>query len=210
MVKEKEDTKGKTTSEEINQDTSLETEKSSEENTGDPKADKTTSESSGKKSRKTKTLKDKQAEKLQQLESELKICEDKYIRLYSDFDNYRRRTSKERIELSKTASAELMESLLTVLDDFERAQKAMNASEDIKAVKEGVALIYNKLLDILKRKGLEEINCIGEDFNTDYHEAITNIPAESEDMKGKIIDQTEKGYLLNGIILRYAKVVVGS
>ncbi len=164
----------------------------------------------GKKTKKTKAIKEKHVEKIHQLETDLKNCEDKYLRLYSDFDNYRRRTAKERIELSKTASAEIIGSLLTVLDDFERAQKAMSEADNTEAVKEGINLIYNKLLDILRRKGLEEIHCIGEDFNTDFHEAITSIPAESEKMKGKILDQVEKGYLLNGIILRYPKVVIGS
>lgn len=162
------------------------------------------------KTKRIKGQKDKTGEKLHKIEEELNTLEDKYLRLYSDFDNYRKRTSKERIELSKTASAEIIESLLTILDDFERAQKAMKNSDDINAVKQGIELIYNKLSDTLKKKGLEEINCIGEIFNTDYHEAITNIPVESEAMKGKIIDQIEKGYLLNGIILRYPKVVVGS
>jgi len=166
--------------------------------------------SSKKKTKKSKSVKNKQDAKLLELKTELNNCEDRYLRLYSDFDNYRKRTAKERIELGKTASAEIIASLLTILDDFERAQKAMSEADNIEAVKEGVDLIYNKLSDILKKKGLEEIHCLGEDFNTDFHEAITNIPAESEDMKGKILDQTEKGYLLNGTILRYAKVIIGS
>jgi len=167
-------------------------------------------EKAGRKTKKTKGVKEKHDKKIHQLETELNNCEDKYLRLYSDFDNFRKRTSKERIEFSKTASAEVVGSLLTVLDDFERAQKALKEADSVEAVCEGVDLIYNKLSDILKKKGLEEINCIGEEFNTDFHEAITNIPAETEEMKGKIIDQVEKGYLLNGNILRYAKVVVGS
>ena len=163
-----------------------------------------------KKPKKSRNTKDKNDEKIHQLEEEVKIAEDKYLRLYSDFDNYRKRTARERIELNKTASAEIIGSLLSVLDDFERAQKAMNEVADTDAIKEGVGLIYNKLSDLLKQKGLEEINCIGEEFNTDFHEAITKIPAESDEMKGKILDQIEKGYLLNGTILRYPKVVVGS
>ncbi len=167
-------------------------------------------EKPGRKAKKSKSIKEKYEEKILQLETELKNCEDKYLRLYSDFDNFRRRTSKERIELSKTASADTIGSLLTVVDDFERALNAMKDADNIEAVKEGVDLIYNKLSDILKRQGLEEMHSIGEEFNTDYHEAITNMPAESEELKGKIIDQIEKGYLLKGNVLRFAKVVVGS
>lgn len=205
MSKEKENTKPET----LKEDASENIQELVNNKKEAPETEKKEAPETKKKSKKTKGHEDKKDEKIRELEDELKTLEDKYLRLYSDFDNYRKRTIKERIELGKTASAEIIGSLLSVLDDFERAQKAMKEAEDINAVKEGVELIYNKLSDILKKKGLEEINCIGETFNTDYHEAITNIPVDSEDLKGKIIDQTEKGYMLNGTILRYAKVVVG-
>lgn len=142
-----------------------------------------------------------------------KIAElnDRFLRLYSEFDNYRKRTIKERIELSKTASAEVITDLLPVLDDFERAIRAFesNGGSD-SPLKDGIILIYNKFLNILTQKGLEQMKTMGEPFDTDFHEAITNIPAPSPDLKGKVVDEIEKGFLLNGKVIRYAKVVVGS
>ncbi|MEI6434372.1 MAG: nucleotide exchange factor GrpE [Bacteroidota bacterium] len=136
---------------------------------------------------------------------------DKYLRLYSDFDNYRKRTLKEKIELSKTASVELILKLLPVLDDFERAIKAFKTTSDAdEALKDGTILIFNKFFSILNQQGLEQMRTLGENFDTDFHEAITNIPAATPDQKGKIIDELEKGYLLHGKVIRYAKVVVGS
>ena len=136
---------------------------------------------------------------------------DKYLRLYSDFDNFRKRTLKEKIELSKYASAEIIIKLLPVLDDFERAIKAFDATSDAgQALKDGVSLIFTKLLSTLNQQGLAQMRTSGEKFDTDFHEAITNIPAPSPDQKGKIVDEIEKGYLLNGKVIRYAKVVVGS
>ncbi len=136
---------------------------------------------------------------------------DKYLRLYSDFDNFRKRTAKERIDTLKTASQDLMIELLPVLDDFDRALEAMaenNAQEE--SVK-GVELIYNKLFSILKQKGLETMDVgIGDEFDTDFHEAITNIPAPTDDLKGKVIDVIQKGYMLGGKIIRFAKVIVGN
>jgi len=142
-----------------------------------------------------------------------KIAElnDRYLRLYSEFDNYRRRTLKEKIELSKTASADLITGLLPILDDFERAIRAFSETNGYdSSLKEGVILIYNKFLTILTQKGLEQMKTIGEPFDTDFHEAITNVPAPSPDLKGKVVDEVEKGYLLNGKVIRYAKVVVGN
>ncbi len=135
---------------------------------------------------------------------------DKYLRLYAEFDNYRKRTSKERIELSKTASAEIISSMLPVLDDYERAINAIPDEESTKAIKEGIILIYNKYKAILTKNGLEEIKSMDEVFNTDLHEAIANVPAEKEKHKGKIVDVVEKGYYLNGTVLRFAKVVVAN
>jgi molecular chaperone GrpE len=144
------------------------------------------------------------------LEEQLAELNDKYLRLFSEFDNYRKRTAKERIELAKTAGEDIFKSILPVLDDFERGLKAMNDAADINALKEGVDLIYNKLNKTLTAKGLEPLNSIGNTFDADIHEAITNVPAPSEDMKGKVIDEVERGYALNGKVIRYAKVIVGN
>jgi len=149
-------------------------------------------------------------EKLADAEEKCAELNDKYLRLYSEFDNYRKRTSKERIDILKTASQDIMVDLLPVLDDFDRGLQAMsdnNAQEDSV---QGVELIYNKLFSLLKQKGLESMDSNGKEFDTDYHEAITNIPAPSEDLKGKVVDVIQKGYLLNGKIIRFAQVVVGN
>jgi molecular chaperone GrpE len=136
---------------------------------------------------------------------------DKYLRLYSDFDNYRKRTVKERIELSKHASEELITKLLPVLDDFERAIKSLEViAQADQALKDGTILIFNKLYSILNQQGLQQMRALGEPFDTDFHEAITNIPAPDPEQKGKIVDVLEKGYLLHEKVIRYAKVVVGS
>ncbi|MEY2799828.1 MAG: hypothetical protein RI934_816 [Bacteroidota bacterium] len=144
-------------------------------------------------------------------QEEIAALNDKYIRLYAEFDNYKRRTAKERIELFKTANADVIKSMLSVLDDFDRAKKSMETAKDIEAVKEGIQLIHHKLKNTLQAQGLTEMeSVVGKAFDTDLHEAITNVPAPSEDMKGKVMDEVEKGYLLNEKVIRYAKVVVGS
>jgi molecular chaperone GrpE len=135
---------------------------------------------------------------------------DKFLRLFAEFDNFRKRTSKERLELIKTASADIISSILPVLDDFERAIHAFPDDENIRSLKDGLVLIYDKYKAVLVKNGLEEIKAMGEVFNTDLHEAIANVPAQTEEQKGKIIDVTEKGYYLNGVILRFAKVVVAN
>jgi molecular chaperone GrpE len=144
------------------------------------------------------------------LRIELTEANDKYLRLYAEFDNYKRRTTRERAELLQTAGKDVIVDLLTVLDDFERASKSMETATDILAVKEGVTLVQNKLKNILTSKGLKEMNSIGTPFDADIHEAITNIPAPTDDMKGKVIDEVEKGYYLNDKVIRFAKVVVGA
>lgn len=142
------------------------------------------------------------------LKEELKEANDKYLRLYAEFDNFRRRTTKERMELLQTAGKEVIVSMLPVLDDFERALKAMETATDVIPVKEGVALVQNKLKHILTAKGLKEMNTKGQPFDAEVHEAITNIPA-GDDQKGKVVDELEKGYFLNDKVIRFAKVVVG-
>lgn len=145
-------------------------------------------------------------------EQKIRIAEmnDKFLRMYAEFENYRKRTSKERLDLIKTASADVITSMLPVLDDFERAINAFPDDENIKSLKDGLVLIYEKYKAVLTKLGLEEIKAMGEEFNTDIHEAIANVPAQDEEQKGKIIDVTEKGYYLNGVVIRFAKVVVAS
>lgn len=155
--------------------------------------------------------KHKKEGKAEKLEEDLAAANDKYLRLYSEFDNYRKRTVKEKIELSRTASAELITALLPVVDDFERGLKALETTgESAQPLKDGMLLIYNKLMTTLQQQGLEPVKSIGEPFDTDFHEAITNIPAPTEEMKGKVVDEISKGYLLSGKVIRFAKVVVGS
>lgn len=137
------------------------------------------------------------------------LLNDKYLRLYSDFDNFRKRTMKEKADLVLNAGQGVIKDLLPVLDDFERAIESNGKSEDLEGLKQGFELIYNKFQGILKQKGLKEMTCKGESFDADIHEAITNIPAPSEEDKGKVIDVIEKGYYLNEKVIRYAKVVVG-
>lgn len=144
------------------------------------------------------------------LKSEVSMLNDKYVRLYAEFDNYKRRTTKERIELLQTAGKDVIVSLLTILDDFERANKAMESASDVNSVKEGVELVHNKLISLLAQKGLKAMECIGQPFDADIHEAITNIPAPTPDLKGKVVDEAEKGYMLNDKVIRYAKVIVGA
>lgn len=140
-----------------------------------------------------------------------KIAElnDKYLRLAAEFDNYRRRTAKERLDLIMTASEETIKGLLPVLDDFERAIKVLQDSGAEAAVVEGTELIYKKMFDYLKSKGLAVVESNGKDLDTDFHEAIAQIPAPEETMKNKIIDTVQLGYTLNGKVIRYAKVVMG-
>lgn len=152
------------------------------------------------------TVTDKTAE----LEQKLNEANDKYLRLYSEFDNYRKRTSRERIDLLKTAGEDVIKSLLPILDDFERAVKSNETATDIAAVNEGVKLVQQKFRNLLLQKGLEAMDTIGQPFDTDMHEAITNIPAPSEDLKGKVVDELEKGYTLGGKVIRFAKVIVGN
>jgi molecular chaperone GrpE len=135
---------------------------------------------------------------------------DKYLRLYSEFENYRKRTIKEKIELSKTASIDVIILLLPILDDFDRAVKSIDNSGQPDPFSEGVVLIYNKFRKTLNQLGVEEMKAVGEMFNTDLHEAVTNVPATDEAMKGKVIEEIQKGYMMSGKVIRYAKVIVGS
>ncbi|MFN5422912.1 MAG: nucleotide exchange factor GrpE [bacterium] len=146
---------------------------------------------------------------IDQLKKELEEQKEKFIRIYAEFDNYKRRNAKERIELIQTAGREVIQALLEVLDDSERAENQLQKTDDISQVREGVQLVFSKFRTIMQSKGLKEMNSIGEEFNPDLHEAITEIPVTDESMKGKVVDQVEKGYTLNDKIIRFAKVVVG-
>lgn len=147
------------------------------------------------------------AERAQQEVAELK---DKYLRLYADFENFRRRTAKEKLDLIGNANEGLLQALIPVVDDFERAMQSIDKTDDIAAVKEGVGLIYAKLYKTLEGKGLKPMVSKGEPFDADLHESVTQFPAPSDDLKGKVIDEVEKGYYLNDKVIRFAKVIVGS
>jgi molecular chaperone GrpE len=153
---------------------------------------------------------DEKDKRIAELEEQVTALNDKHLRLYAEFDNFRTRTKKERIELLNTAGAEIIKALLPVVDDLDRAIKNNETSNDVAAINEGVNLIAQKFRNILAQKGLESVSAVGETFNVDLHEAITNIPAPSEDMKGKVVDEVEKGYTLNGKVIRFAKVIVGN
>ncbi|TDQ17605.1 molecular chaperone GrpE [Algoriphagus boseongensis] len=145
------------------------------------------------------------------LEAEVADLKDKYLRLYSDFENFRKRTAKERIDLIKTASEEVLKDLIPVVDDFERAFKAAENETEVAKIKEGSQLIFHKLVRILESKGLKAMDdLVGKPFDADTQEAITQIPAPSEEMKGAVIDVVEKGYTLGDKVVRYAKVVTGA
>jgi len=149
---------------------------------------------------------DDETEKLQAEIAELK---DKHLRMVAEFDNFRRRNAKERVELSQTAGKEIIQSLLVVLDDMDRASKQLETTTDLKILKEGITLVFNKLRTIMQQKGLKVMDAMKQEFNPDLHEAITEIPAPNEKMKGKVMDVVEPGYYLNDKLIRHAKVVVG-
>lgn len=148
-------------------------------------------------------------ERITELEAVNLAINDKYLRLSAEFDNYRKRTLRERMELTKTAAESLLLSILPVVDDFERAMHSIDQGMDFEATKEGILLIYNKFKEFTQQNGITEIDAIGKEFNTDLHEALTKIPAPSEELKGKIVDVIQKGYYLNDKVIRFAKVVVG-
>lgn len=147
---------------------------------------------------------------LEKLEFQLSEAKDKYLRLYSDFDNYKKRVNRERVDLIKSAGQDIMASILPMLDDMERALKAMSEAKDINAVREGVQLVYQKMKTITEGKGLKAMETVGKDFDADLHDAIANIPAKDEKQKGKVVEEIEKGYYLNDKVIRHAKVVVGN
>ena len=147
--------------------------------------------------------------KIQELETRYQDINDKYLRLSAEFDNFRKRTLKEKADLTKFAGEDLLVSLLPVMDDFDRALQSMDSAENMESLKEGIMLIYNKFSEFFKQRGIQEIESKNKAFDTDLHEAITKIPAPEKKLKGKVVDVIEKGYALNGKVVRYSKVVVG-
>lgn len=147
--------------------------------------------------------------KIAKLENQLQEQRDKYLRLVAEFDNYRKRIAREKLDLIQTANKEVIISLLDILDDCERAASQMEDSDDIDSVKEGAFLIFNKLKNQLQALGLKEMESLHEDFDAELHDAVTEVPASSKDLKGKVIDNVQKGYYLNDKLIRHAKVVVG-
>ncbi len=169
-------------------------------------------ESDGKKSRKNRKQRkeDEAREKeIEELKAQLEEQKDRYLRLSAEFDNYRKRTLKERSDMLKTVNGDTLSGMLPVLDDLERAMQSMQKATDVDAVREGVVLIYNKIQEFLKNKGIVEIDAMNQVFDTDLHEAVTKIPAPTEDLKGKVVDVIQKGYKIDTKVIRYAKVVVG-
>ena len=162
------------------------------------------------KTKKAKETAEKEEVKIEKTDKE-KIVElnDKYLRLAAEYDNYRRRTLKERMELTKTAGEDILINILPVMDDFERALSSIDQAKEISAVKKGVQLIYTKFKDFLKQRGVKEIGAKEKEFDTDLHEAITKIPAPNKKLKGKVVDVVEKGYYLNEKVIRFSKVVIG-
>jgi len=146
---------------------------------------------------------------MEKLRAELDETKDKYLRLVAEFDNFRKRNAKEKVELIQTAGKDVITDLLEVLDDCQRAENQMNTSEDITQIKEGIQLVFNKLRNILAARGLKPMESVHQEFNPDMHEAITEIPAAAKELIGKVVDEVVKGYYLKDKIIRHAKVVVG-
>lgn len=170
----------------------------------EPKAEETAESERTKKS-----TKEKKADELEELGIKLQDINDKYVRLSAEFDNYRKRTLKEKMELTKSAGEKILINVLPVMDNFERALQSIDATKDIDAIKEGVHLIYGNFKEFVTQNGVKEIEAVNQAFDTDIHEAITKIPAPTKKLKGKVVDCVEKGYFLHDKVIRFAKVVVG-
>jgi molecular chaperone GrpE len=193
------------TSKEKAQEKTVKKEVNKKKETASVSESKDTSKSKSKKT----SEKSGSSKKLKQLEAELQEQKNKYLRLSADFDNFRKRTMREKAELSKIAGESIFVSILPVLDDLDRAMKAIGEATDMDAVKEGMQLIYNKFSEYLKQQGVKEIEAMHQEFDTDVHEAVTQIPAEENKLKGKVVDVIEKGYFLDEKVIRYSKVVIG-
>lgn len=170
---------------------------------------KTEEQATEDKKKSKKSTKEKKVDEIEELGIKLQDINDKYIRLSAEFDNYRKRTLKEKMELTKSAGEKILVNILPVMDNFERALKVIDDAKDIDAVKDGIHLIFNNFKEFITQNGVKEIESVNQEFNTDIHEAITKIPAPTEELKGKVVDCIEKGYFLNEKVIRFAKVVVG-
>ena len=159
--------------------------------------------------KKKKGKKDKKEAKIEELEEKLEQMQDKHLRLQAEFDNFRRRTIKEKADLIKSGGETVLVNILPVIDDFERALGSLKEVPDEDAGKQGTLLIYNKFQEFLKQNSIKEIEALEQDFDVDLHEAITKIPAPNDDLKGKVVDVVQKGYCLNDKVIRFAKVVIG-
>lgn len=170
----------------------------------EPKAEETTDSE-----KTTKSAEEIKADELEELGIKLQETNDKYVRLSAEFDNYRKRTLKEKMELTKSAGEKILINVLPVMDNFERALQSIDATKDVDAIKEGVHLIYGNFKEFVTQNGVKEIEAVNQAFDTDIHEAITKIPAPTKKLKGKVVDCVEKGYFLHDKVIRFAKVVVG-
>lgn len=184
----------------VSEETKAETEQ--EEKKQDEQAEK-------KSEKKKKSKKDKKDKKIEELETQLQQLQDKHLRLQAEFDNFRRRTIKEKADLIKSGGESVLVNILPVVDDFERALTSLSEVSDDDAGKQGTLLIYNKFQEFLKQNNIKEIDAKEQDFDVDLHEAITKIPAPNEELKGKVVDVVQKGYCLNDKVIRFAKVVIG-
>lgn len=193
-----------------NKDKNTEKKAGEEKNMNEEKTKETIKEKQKDKTKQDKDDESSKDKELEQLREKFQEINDKYLRLYSEFDNFRKRSVKEKLELRKTAAADIITSLLPIIDDFERAERSIQEDKESDATKEGIMLIFNKLKTILNQNGVEEMKTIGEKFDPDLHEAITKIPADSDDKKGTIVDETQKGYMMNGKVIRFPKVVVAN
>jgi len=208
-MKTKDNNKEKELDEDVKVTESTDNSTNKTEDKSDKKEEVKEKKSSKKKSKKKKNREAELEEELIEAKEKIAEINDKYLRLYSEFDNFRKRTIKEKSDIYKTAGEDVIVNIISVVDDFERALKATEATDENKAHREGLELIYNRFLNILTQKNVKEIECIGKEFDTDLHEALTKIPAPTEEMKGKVIDAIEKGYTMNDKVIRFAKVVVG-
>lgn len=207
-VDSQEETKQKTESKEQTATETQEDDKATDKDTDKQTSNKKKKGDSKKKSKEAKAQEELE-NKVAAAEDSARDWQDKYMRLSAEFDNYRKRTLKEKVDLTKSANGDLLKDILPVVDDFERGRETIEKSDDIEGLKEGVHLIYNKFVEFLGKNGVKEIEAKETDFDIDFHEALTKIPAPTEELKGKVVDVIEKGYLLNDKVIRYAKVVVG-
>ncbi|MDY3293173.1 MAG: nucleotide exchange factor GrpE [Candidatus Egerieousia sp.] len=210
MKKEKYEEKGNCESASVEQKSNVANESKAANAADNPAEEKLEEQQAGKEASEQAGEKcNKESGKLEEVTKRCEELNDKYLRLAADFDNYRRKSAQARIDLISTASEEVIKGLLPVLDDCQRALEALKNSSDADSAKEGTELIFNKLMTFLKSKGLESIEAIGKELDTDFHEAVAQFPTQDESKKNRIIDVTQQGYTLNGKVIRYAKVVVG-